>query len=76
MANRVKKIAETTGPINVTWKKCPSDLNQADLRSRGVTIAKIERGNLFYWSRLALKWKAVATAVMAEQHQIHGQVIW
>ena len=28
-ANRVKKIAETTGQIDVTWKYCPSDLNQA-----------------------------------------------
>ena len=32
VANRVKKIAETTGPIKNTWKNCPSDLNQADLR--------------------------------------------
>ena len=47
MANRVKKIAETTGPINITWKYCPSDLNQADLGSRGATIAKMERGNWF-----------------------------
>ena len=47
VANRVKKIAETTGPIDVTWKYCPSDLNQADLGSRGATITYMERGNWF-----------------------------
>ena len=44
VANRVKTIAETTGPINVTWKYCSSDTNLADLGSRGTTIAKMERG--------------------------------
>ena len=34
-ANRVKKIAETTSLIDITWTYCPSDLNQADLGSRG-----------------------------------------
>ena len=34
-ANRVKKIAETTNLIDITWTYCPSDLNQADLGSRG-----------------------------------------
>ena len=47
VANRVKKIAETTSPINITWKYCPSDMNLADLGSRGATIAKMERGNWF-----------------------------
>ena len=47
VANRVKKIAETTGLIDIAWKYCPSDLNQADLGSRGATIVKMERGNWF-----------------------------
>lgn len=47
VAHRVKKIAETTSPINITWKYCPSDMNLADLGSRGATIAKMERGNWF-----------------------------
>ena len=74
-ANRVKKTAETTGPIDITWKYCPSDLNLADLGSRGATIVKMERGKWFtgkrkmvYWSRLALR-EPVATAAKAEQHR-------
>ncbi|XP_022793733.1 uncharacterized protein LOC111332625 [Stylophora pistillata] len=47
VSNRVKKIAETAGPINITWKYCPSELNLADLGSRGATIVKMERGNWF-----------------------------
>ena len=49
VANRVKKIhvAETTGPIDITWKYCPSDLDQANLGSRGTSIANIERGSWF-----------------------------
>ena len=45
VSNRVKKIAETAGPINITWKYCPSELNLADLGTRGATILKMERGN-------------------------------
>ena len=45
VSNRAKKIAETAGPINITWKYCPSELNPADLGSRGATIVKMERGN-------------------------------
>ena len=47
VSNRVKKIAETAGPMNITWKYCPSELNLADLGSRGATIVKMERGNWF-----------------------------
>ena len=47
VANRVKKIAETATPINITWTYCPSELNLADLGSRGSTIVKNERGNWF-----------------------------
>ena len=47
VANKVKKIAETTGSIDIDWRYCPSDLNQADLGSRGATMAKMERGNCF-----------------------------
>ena len=47
VASRVKRIAETTGPIDVTWKYCPSDLKQTDFGSRGATIANKEIGNWF-----------------------------
>ena len=47
VANRVKKIAETTTDIPVTWTYCPTDINLADLGSRGATIAKMERRSWF-----------------------------
>ena len=47
VADRVKKVTETTVPIDITRKYLPSDLNQADLGHRGATTAKMERGNWF-----------------------------
>ena len=47
VSNRVKKIAETAGPVNITWKYCPSELNLADVGSRGATIVRMEKGNWF-----------------------------
>ena len=44
VANRVKKIAETTGPINVTWKYCSSDM-------------KMERGKWFFGPEWLLEKK-------------------
>ena len=44
VSNRVKKIAETAGPVNITLKYCPSELNLADVGSRGPTIVRIEKG--------------------------------
>ena len=65
VANRVEKIAETASPINITWTYCPSELNLADLGSRGSTIVKKETGNWFAgpdWP----KQKAVPRAAKAE----------
>ena len=42
-----KKIAETAGAINSTWKYCSSELNLTDLGSREATIVKMERANWF-----------------------------
>ena len=47
VSNRVKKIAETAGPVNITLKYCPSELNLADVGSRGSTIVRMEKGNWF-----------------------------
>ena len=44
VSNRVKKIAETAGPVNITWKYCPSELNLADVGSREPTIVRMEKG--------------------------------
>ena len=43
--HRVRKIAEATSEIGITWKYIPSDMNLANLGGRGVTIRKMERGN-------------------------------
>mgnify|MGYP002260043210 CR=1 FL=1 len=45
MANRVRKIAEATSEIGITWKYVPTDMNLVDLGNRGATNAKMERGN-------------------------------
>ena len=45
VANRVKKIVETTSNFPITWKYCPSSKNLADLGSRGANLAKLEQGN-------------------------------
>ena len=45
VANRVRKIAEATSETGITWKYVPTDINLADLGSRGATIVKMERGN-------------------------------
>ena len=45
VANRVRKIAEATSEIGITWKYVPTEMYLADLGSRGVTIATMERGN-------------------------------
>ena len=45
LANRVRNTAEATSEIGIEWKYCPTELNLADLGSRGTTIAKMERGN-------------------------------
>lgn len=47
VASKVRKIAETTGTINITWKYCPSDVNLAYIGSRGAIIAKMEGGKWF-----------------------------
>ena len=45
VANRVREITVATSEIGITWKYVPTDMNLADLGSRGATIAKMERGN-------------------------------
>ena len=41
-ANRVRKISEATEENNITWKHCTTDVNIADLGSRGASIQKTE----------------------------------
>ena len=47
VANRVRKIAESTANMEIEWKYCPTERNLADLGSRGASLAKMEKGNWF-----------------------------
>ena len=47
VANRVKKIIETTSNLPITWKYCPSSKYLADLGSRGANLSQLEQGNWF-----------------------------
>ena len=43
-SNRTRKIAEITEEIGISWKYCQSEVNLADLGSRGASIDKMEKG--------------------------------
>lgn len=47
VSNRVRKIAEITSELKITWKYCPTKSNLADLGSRGATTDKLEREEWF-----------------------------
>eukprot|EP00794_Sanderia_malayensis_P002861 gene2861-3307_t len=47
VANRVRKISEITEKLGVKWRYCPSNLNIADLGSRGANINKLCKGEWF-----------------------------
>ena len=47
VANRVRKIAETTKEIEVKWKYCPTEKNLADLGSRGASIDRMQKKGWF-----------------------------
>lgn len=40
VSNRVRKIAEITNDLQITWKYCPTNMNLADLGSRGASLDK------------------------------------
>ena len=42
VANRVRKIAQVSGEVGIQWKYCPSEMNLADLGSRGASLNKME----------------------------------
>ena len=59
MANRVRKIATVTEKLNISWKYCPTDKNIADLGSRGASVDKLEKCDLFTgpeWLQHEEKW--------------------
>ena len=52
VSNRVSKIAKITEEHQINWKYCPSEMNIADLGTRGASLDKMERGNWYE----GLKW--------------------
>ena len=42
VANRVRKIAQISRELEIQWKHCPSEMNLADLGSRGASLSKME----------------------------------
>ena len=42
VANRVRKIAQISRELKIQWKHCPSEMNLADLGSRGASLSKME----------------------------------
>ena len=42
VANRVRKIAQISRELKIQRKHCPSEMNLADLGSRGVSLSKME----------------------------------
>ena len=47
VSNRVSKIAKITEEHQIDWKYCPSEMNIADLGTKGASLDKMERGNWY-----------------------------
>ena len=47
VSNRVSKIAKITEEHQINWKYCHSEMNIADLGTRGAFLDKMERGNWY-----------------------------
>ena len=47
VANRVRKIAQISRELKIQWKHCPSEMNLADLGSRGASLSKMEGSELY-----------------------------
>ena len=47
VANRVRTLADITAEVGIKWKYCPTELNLADLGSRGATLARMEKGGWY-----------------------------
>ena len=45
--NRVSKFAKISEGHQINWKHCPSEMNIADLSTRGASLDKMERGNWY-----------------------------
>ena len=76
VSNRVKKIARITQDAGIQWKYCPTDMNLADLGSRGASLEKMHRSDWFsgpVWLLDETQWPTqpdlVTTARVNEEHK-------
>ena len=84
VSNRVKKIAETTSEIGITWKYCPSRNNLADLGSRGASMKRMESEDWYNgpeWLLNEDKWPEqpqlrISEAVSEESKPIKEEVLF
>lgn len=47
VSNRVRKIAQITKETGIVWRHCSTNKNLADLRSRGASLKKMQKGKWF-----------------------------
>ena len=47
VTNRVRKIAQIPRELEIQWKHCPSEMNLADLGSRGASLSKTENSEWY-----------------------------
>ena len=55
VANRVRKIAQIAEEVGIEWKYCPSEMNLADLGSRGASLSKMEGSDWYTGPQWLLK---------------------
>jgi len=55
VSNRGREIAEITQGTGIEWRSCPTDMNLADLGSRGPSLEKMQRGQWFEGPEWLLK---------------------
>ena len=55
VANSVRKIAQISEELAIEWKYCPSEMRLADLRSRGVSLSKMEASGWYTGPQWLLK---------------------
>ena len=55
VANRLRKMAQIPEELAIEWRNCPSEMNLADLGSRGISLSKMEAGGLYTGPQWLLK---------------------
>ena len=81
VANRVKKIAQVLGEVGIEWKYCPSEINLADLGSKGASLSKMESSEWYtgpQWLLDRYKWPEqpkLTSTTRAQEEEHHSKEI-